>query len=430
MLKQFPTHYMPQNLLLTLLMGIMLGHSAMTAKTKTAFDFQNERASKSWFSVNDGVMGGISKGGFKITDDATLLFTGELSLENNGGFASIRSQDVDINLKGATAIIVNARGDGRTYWVGLREANQRGASSFRAYMPTVDGELKSVRIPLSDFKYQTFGRSLPMRPLNPMAVESIGFTIADKNPGDFQLEIISIEIDYGNTPPRGSTLVDIASDAGNFETLLAAAKKAGLVGALSGDGPLTVFAPTDEAFAALPEGTVSSLLKPENKQQLADILKYHVIAGQVSLADALKAEKALTLQGEQVTIAFKDGSVRIGGAKLVTADITASNGIIHVIDQVLLPPAPDTDPLSPDALISLAIERGVPQFNEGNAKACADIYEITVEALRTHPDVPNKTKDDLAKTMAKVKASDSPHANAWTLRYALDRALHNMASRM
>ena len=416
----------PRNFLLPILLGALIGHSAMAAKVTTAFDFDDNGADKNWFSVNDGVMGGISKGGFKITDDNSMLFTGELSLENNGGFASIRSKNVDIDLQGASAIIVNARGDGRTYWVGLREANQRGASSFRAYMPTAKGELKSVRIPLTDFKYQTFGRSIPMRPLNPMAVQSIGFTIADKNPGDFQIEIESIEIEYEDATTKSGTLVDVASQAGSFETLLAAAQQAGLVGALSGEGPLTVFAPTDEAFSALPDGTVSSLLKPENKQQLADILKYHVVSGQVSLADALKAGQAPTLQGEEVSIAFRDGSVRIGEAKLVTADIAASNGIIHVIDQVLLPPAPDNQPLSPKALISLAIDRGVPQFNNGNAKACADIYEIAVEALRTHPEVSNKTKDELTKVMKKVKTSSSPHTNAWTLRHALDRALSRL----
>lgn len=411
--------------LLPILFGALLGQSALSADARTAFDFDERGAEDKWFSVNDGVMGGISKGGFKITDDASLLFSGVLSLENNGGFASIRSKNVAINLEGASAILVNARGDGRTYWVDMREKNQQGASSFRAYLPTVDGELRTVRIPLSDFEFQTFGRRILMRALNAQAVQSIGFTIADKQPGDFKLAIESIEIDYSETAKTGGTIVDVASQAGSFDTLLTAAKKAGLVDALSGDGPLTIFAPTDDAFAALPDGTVSTLLKPENKGQLADILKYHVIAGQVSLADALKASEAPTLQGENLKITFKDGSVRIGEAKLVTADIAASNGLIHVIDQVLLPPAPNNQALNPRALINLAIERGVPQFNNGNADACAAIYEIAVEALRIHPDVSDKTKENLAATMKKVKASDSAQKNAWTLRHALDLAHHS-----
>ena len=411
-----------RKLLSLILFGALIGQSALSAQTKTVFDFDEPGAEDNWFSVNDGVMGGISKGSFKITADDGLLFSGALSLENNGGFASIRSRNVDIDLDKASAIFVNARGDGRTYWMEIREKNQRGASSFRAYLPTVDGELRTIRIPISDFEFQTFGRSIPMRTLNTQAAQSIGFTIADKQPGDFELTIESIGIDYGSVSNPNSTIIDVASQAGNFTTLLTAAKKAGLVDALSGDGPFTIFAPTDDAFDALPDETVSTLLKPENKGQLAGILQYHVIAGRVSLADALRAGQAPSLQGEKLRIAFKDGSVRIDDAKLISADIAASNGLIHVIDQVLLPPAPDNQALTPKALISLAIERGVPQFNNGNADACAAIYEIAVEALRIHPDVSDETKANLAATMKKVKASDSDHKNAWTLRYALDRA--------
>ncbi|MDP4645281.1 MAG: CIA30 family protein [Opitutales bacterium] len=411
-----------------------LGQSALSAEVKTAFSFEEPTAAKEWFSVNDGVMGGISKGNFKVTKENTLLFNGELSLENNGGFASIRSKDVKIDLAGASGIIVNARGDGRTYWVGLREAKQRGASSFRAYLPTVKGELKSIRIPLADFKYQTFGRSLPLRPLNPLAVSSIGFTIADKKAGNFQLEIESIEIAYSDDalaqPATSGTIADVASQAGNFKTLLAAAQQAGLVDALNSEGPLTFFAPTDEAFAALPEGTISTLLKPENKQQLANILKYHVIAGRVSLADALKAGQAPTLEGNTLKVAFQNGSVRVGEAKLVTADITASNGVIHVIDQVLLPPPPANPPLSSVALIHLAIERGVAQFNSGNPAACADIYEITVQALRTDSRLSEKTRDELTAEMKKAGASNSESDKAWILRYALDRALQSIHASM
>ena len=120
---------------------------------------------------------------------------------------------------------------------------------------------------------------------------------------------------------------------------LAAAKAAGLVDALSGPGPITVFAPTDDAFAKLPAGTVESLLKPENKQKLADILKYHVVPGRVYSDDALKAKEAKTLQGGAIKIAANDKGAFINDAKLVTTDINASNGVIHVIDSVILPPA-------------------------------------------------------------------------------------------
>ena len=137
--------------------------------------------------------------------------------------------------------------------------------------------------------------------------------------------------------PTGDNTADVAHSPGQFGTLLAAAQAAGLVPALTGEADLTVFAPTDEAFAALPKGTVESLLKPENKDKLASILKYHVVAGRVYAADAAKLSGAETLNGQSVVIDLADGALRIDGARVVKADIDASNGVIHVIDRVILP---------------------------------------------------------------------------------------------
>ena len=134
-----------------------------------------------------------------------------------------------------------------------------------------------------------------------------------------------------------NTIVDVASQAGTFQTLLAAADAAGLVEALQADGPLTVFAPTDEAFAKLPEGTVDSLLQPENKEQLASILTFHVVSGKVMSSDLSDGATAPTLQGQELTFAIDDEGVRVGDANVVAADVDASNGVIHVIDSVLLP---------------------------------------------------------------------------------------------
>ncbi|MFN6106202.1 MAG: fasciclin domain-containing protein, partial [Planctomycetaceae bacterium] len=139
--------------------------------------------------------------------------------------------------------------------------------------------------------------------------------------------------------PSADTIPTVADKAGAFKTLLAAAKAAGLVEALSAPGPITVFAPTDEAFAKLPAGTVESLLKPENKQKLADILKYHVVPGRIYSDDALKAKEAKTLQGGTIKIGANDKGAFINDAKLLKTDINASNGVIHVIDSVILPPA-------------------------------------------------------------------------------------------
>ena len=135
---------------------------------------------------------------------------------------------------------------------------------------------------------------------------------------------------------EGKTIVGVAAGAGQFNTLVAAVKAAGLVDTLNGAGPFTVFAPTDEAFAKLPAGTVETLLKPENKEKLIAILTYHVLAGKVMAAD-VKTMAAKTVNGKEASIKVDGGKVTIGAANVVKTDIAASNGVIHVIDAVLIP---------------------------------------------------------------------------------------------
>ena len=131
-------------------------------------------------------------------------------------------------------------------------------------------------------------------------------------------------------------IVDTAV-AGHFSTLVAAVKAAGLVDTLKGPGPFTVFAPTDEAFAKLPTGTLENLLKPDNKDQLQEILTYHVFAGQVTAKDVVKLDSARTVEGGSLAIHAGNGGVMVNNARVTKADIAASNGVIHVIDTVLLP---------------------------------------------------------------------------------------------
>jgi uncharacterized surface protein with fasciclin (FAS1) repeats len=133
-------------------------------------------------------------------------------------------------------------------------------------------------------------------------------------------------------------IVALAMDTETLSTLVAAVKAGGLVETLQGDGPFTVFAPTNEAFAALPEGTLDDLLKPENKEKLASILTYHVVAGKVMSSDLSDGMKAKTVNGAEVTIKTAGGA-KVNGANVVSADIEAANGVVHVIDAVIMPPA-------------------------------------------------------------------------------------------
>ena len=414
----------------TLALAALFTQAPLSAAEKTVASFESDEPLKSWTSVNDGVMGGISKGGFKRSEQGTLLFTGDLSLENNGGFASIRMKPSALGLSGMSALVVKARGDGRTYWVDLRVTNQMNASSYRAYLPTTAGEWQETRIPFADFKLQAFGRELPVKPLSVAAVTSVGFTLADKKAGPFALEIGAVNASGGEASAEpvksGNNLVEVAKASGGFKTLLAAATAADLVGVLSDEGPLTVLAPTDEAFAKLPSGTVETLLKPENREQLVGILKNHVIAGRVTLAKALEAREASSLQGSKIVFKFEDGRVRVGPATLTKADIAASNGVIHVIDQVLIPARTETGALNAAGLIELAIERGVPIFNHGDLAGCAALYEVTAEALRTLTSVPEASRKVLAKALQEARLEKSPRQRAWILRAALDQTLASL----
>ncbi|MEO1140183.1 MAG: fasciclin domain-containing protein [Pseudomonadota bacterium] len=153
------------------------------------------------------------------------------------------------------------------------------------------------------------------------------------------LALTTAAIVAGTTVIAGTAkkdIVDTAVEAGSFTTLVAAVQAADLVDTLKGDGPFTVFAPTDDAFAALPEGTVEDLLKPENKDQLTAILTYHVVPGKVMSTDLSDGMTAATVQGDEVKIGTTDG-VTVNEANVVSADIETSNGVIHVIDSVILP---------------------------------------------------------------------------------------------
>jgi len=136
---------------------------------------------------------------------------------------------------------------------------------------------------------------------------------------------------------KGGDIVDTAVGAGQFNTLAAALEAAGLVDTLKGDGPFTVFAPTDEAFAKLPEGTVDSLLQPENRDQLIAILTYHVVPGKVYAADVVNLTAATTVNGADVMIRTSEKGVNVNDARVIKTDIGASNGVIHIIDTVILP---------------------------------------------------------------------------------------------
>jgi NADH dehydrogenase [ubiquinone] 1 alpha subcomplex assembly factor 1 len=157
---------------------------------RVLFDFANPGTAQEWQAVNDGVMGGISDGRFRMTAQKTLEFSGTLSLENNGGFASIRTKPAELGLNAGDTIVVRVKGDGREFVLNLYTKSRRMAFSYRAPLPTTKDEWTEVKVPLADFIPTSFGRRVQgMGPVEPDQINGLGFMLADKNPGPFQLEV-------------------------------------------------------------------------------------------------------------------------------------------------------------------------------------------------------------------------------------------------
>lgn len=226
--------------------------------------------------------------------------------------------------------------------------------------------------------------------------------------------------------PSSDDIVATAVEAGAFNTLAAALQAAGLVEALQGDGPFTVFAPTDDAFAALPEGTVESLLKPENKDKLSAVLTYHVVPGRVFSEAAAAGATVETLQGQTITTMSKDGKVFINNAQVINADIDASNGVIHVINKVLLPPDKSAK-ASPAERIREAIRMGAPRYNHGDHAGCAAIYQIAVMSLAGDPSVPDGVARMADKALSDAEHTHSAGKKAWIYRHMMDDAMDQMS---
>lgn len=233
----------------------------------------------------------------------------------------------------------------------------------------------------------------------------------------------------------------VARSAGQFATLVAAVEAAGLTETLRGTGPFTVFAPTDEAFRKLPAGTVENLLKPENREQLRAILLYHVVAGRVPASAARNLRTAQTVEGRSIRIRTEGSSLRINNATVVRADVPATNGVIHVIDEVLLPPADGARSGSSSAstsqssaareLLALAVRRGVPLFNDDLPEATAAIYEVAMQGvLNLGDNVPSMARRSLERGLRDAAHESNPADKAWVLRRAIDDADRALDGRM
>lgn len=238
--------------------------------------------------------------------------------------------------------------------------------------------------------------------------------------------------------PARKNIVQAAASSHDFNTLVSAVKAAGLADTLSGSGPFTVFAPSDEAFAKVPKDILQKLLLPENQDILAKILTYHVVSGRVYSSDAAALSRAATVAGEQVSFSLAGGRLKINDSRITRTDLDTSNGVIHVIDTVLIPPSVNLATLAskPSAsatntpatmsaggadLITLAIQRGVPLFNDDKPDGCAAVYEVTIAALLERPNLSAAARSALSSSLSTGRAQSDASERAWTFRRALDK---------
>ncbi|MFK7759027.1 MAG: CIA30 family protein [Phycisphaerales bacterium] len=540
----------------------------------------------SWRVVLDGVMGGLSSGRVQITDPGILRFSGELSLENNGGFSQIRSNVKENSFLGADGVEVRFMGDGREYRFDIRSNQVRMmAGSYQTAFQTTKGEWMTVRMPFDGFRLYSFGRLITRAPaLDPVAIESVGVTLSDKKTGAFELKIDSIRsytngsvaqpsssnnatkssstngdsslsavakgaglttllslvdaadlklpanervtifaptndafaqlpkdlVSFLTSPEGKDTLrsvlsyhvvigdvassdllsrsvvstantqrlsvstdnglrvnesrilaVDVPFDGGTvhvidkvfipelsaiselllntseLSTLLAAVDAAGLADQLGPENaPWTVFAPVNSAFSDLPDGVLASLLESKNRNTLIEILGLHVVPGKIYSNELLVQGRAQTLFGSNIKFSLDGGELVVNGARIITSDVEASNGVVHLIEEVLLP-APEQVTQAKSgidvreraaSLYQLAIDRGVPLFNDGQEEACAAIYEITLQSMLIL--LQDASMDSMQQPVTATietaldEASDSRNwrERAWIYRRALDRA--------
>jgi uncharacterized surface protein with fasciclin (FAS1) repeats len=300
------------------------------------FSIEFDAGVTGWRTVLDGVMGGRSTGRITQPEDGILRFSGELSLENNGGFSQTQTTVPEASFQYATGIETRVRGDGRTYQFDVRCSDVRMmAGSFQTKFETVAGEWVTLRLPFEDFRLYSFGSLVANAPkLTPARVESVGVTLADKKPGAFQLDIDFVRAmsPEGRSLGAGSNLEAVAERA-DLTTLLALVKASGLQ--LPADGRVTIFAPTNEAFAAIPSETVKFLTSDEGQPTLLAILKHHILPTALDSGSLLQRRAVVALSGQ--SLAINGDLLTIAGASLLRTDIPFDRGLVYVVDRVLMP---------------------------------------------------------------------------------------------
>ena len=307
-----------------------------------------DSGTKGWQTVLDGVMGGLSTGRIAAGEGGTLRFTGELSLENNGGFSQIRTAVPEGTFAGTTGLVLRVKGDGRSYQCDIRSSQLRiMAGGYQSVFETKADEWIEVSVPFDQCVANSFGQRMRNAPaLDAASIESVGITLADKKEGPFAIEIDWIRPKSAAAADRASrdssrgsaqsssagSLASVATKA-NLTTLLALVKAAEIE--FPKDAKLTIFAPTNEAFAKLPPEQVEFLTSAKGKSTLQAILKHHVVAQPLESSTLLDRRRLKALSGQSLEV--DPAALSVDGARLVATDVAFDGGLVHVIDGVMLP---------------------------------------------------------------------------------------------
>ncbi|MBI1303527.1 MAG: hypothetical protein GC172_07030 [Phycisphaera sp.] len=323
--------------MISILASVLLcGPLTAVAQSSAASNLEFDSGTKGWQTVLDGVMGGRSTGRIAAGEGGTLRFTGELSLENNGGFSQIRTAVPEGTFSGATGIVLRVKGDGRSYQCDIRSSRLRlMAGGYQSVFQTKAGEWTEVEIPFDQCVANSFGQRIRNAPpLDPASIESVGITLSDKKEGPFAIEVDWIRPVGQATAERAAagSLASVATKA-NLTTLLALVKAAEIE--FPKDAKLTIFAPTNEAFAKLPPEQVEFLTSAKGKSTLQAILKHHVVAQSLESSALLDRRRLRALSGQSLEI--DPSALSVDGARLVATDVAFDGGLVHVIDGVMLP---------------------------------------------------------------------------------------------
>jgi len=306
------------------------------AESKATANLEFDSGVKGWQTVLDGVMGGRSTGRIAAGEGGTLRFAGELSLENNGGFSQIRTAVPEGTYAGTTGLIMRVKGDGRSYQCDIRSSRLRlMAGGYQSVFKTKAGEWTEVEIPFDQCVANSFGQRMRNAPaLDPASIESVGITLADKQEGPFAIEVDWIRPIGAARAEQASTnsLAAVATKA-NLTTLLALVKASEIQ--FPKDAKLTIFAPTNEAFAKLPREQVEFLTSAKGKPALQAILKHHVVAQSLESSALLDRRRLKALSGQSLEV--DPAALTVDGARLVATDVAFDGGLVHVIDSVMVP---------------------------------------------------------------------------------------------